>query len=518
MRIVTAEVMRELDRRTIEELGVPGAVLMENAGRGAAEALLKRFHDWSRGPAAIVCGAGNNGGDGFVVARALHERGIAVSVLALAPPERYQGDAGIFYRVAERLGIPCRFATGGGGDGELLDGLRGACCIVDGIFGTGLSRDVQGRYARAIEAMARAGRPVLALDIPSGIHADTGRVLGTAVRATWTATFGLPKRGLYLSPGAEHAGELSCVSIGIPAAFVEETLPVEEVLEPGPCFRKLRRRPDAHKGTFGHLLVLSGSVGKTGAACLCAQSALRSGAGLVTLGIPESLNPVLEQKLTEVMTLPLPDAGEGVLRAEALERIQAFLERADALVVGPGLGLGAETETLARVLWRETRRPMVWDADALTLLSRNRELACVRPAGTVITPHPGEMGRLLGRPAGWVQENRVEAARACAETWGVVTVLKGARTLVAGPDGSLRINLTGNPGMATGGMGDVLAGMIGALLLQGFGPLEAASFGAWLHGRAGDRVAEERGPMGFLASEVMDAIPGEIRRGMESCA
>ena len=514
MRVVTAAIMRELDRRTIEELGIPGAVLMENAGRGAAAVLVERFCDWERGPVSVVCGGGNNGGDGFVVARCLHERGIPVRVYTLVPPERYAGDAAIFLRVMQGLAIP--FSTLGeeGLVPEVSEAWRSSACLVDGVFGTGLTREVEGRHARAIEGITQAERPVLALDIPSGIHADSGRVLGTAVRATWTATFGLPKRGLYLYPGADHAGLIHCVPIGIPDSFLMETAPTEEILAPEPFFRKLRRSPDTHKGTYGHLLVLSGSAGRTGAACLCSESALRCGAGLVTLGIARNLEPVLEGMLPEVMTLGLPGDAQGVLRSGALEAIEAFMETAGGLVIGPGLGIDADTETLVRALWQRVGKPMVWDADALTLLSRNPGLRGKQRAEIVVTPHPGEMGRLLGRPVSRVQEDRVEAVRTFAREWGVVTLLKGARTLIADPGGALCINVTGNAGMAAGGMGDVLAGMIGALCLQGFSAMEAACFGAWLHGAAGDRVAAYRGPVGFLASEVMRAVPEVIREGV----
>jgi len=516
MRIVTAEVMRELDRRTIQEVGIPGAVLMENAGRGATAMLLEHFREWDRGPVSVVCGAGNNGGDGFVVARCLRERGVPVQVYSLVPPESIRGDAGLFFRVMQALQIPWCILGEEGAGRDVSAAWQASSCLVDAVFGTGLSRGVEGRTARAIQEITRAGRPVLALDMPSGIHADTGRVMGTAVQATWTATFGVPKRGLYLYPGATYAGTVRCVSIGIPPSFVEETAPAEEILEPEPFFRKLRRQPDTHKGTYGHLLVVSGSAGKTGAAFLCSESALRCGAGLVTLGIPQTLQRVFEGKLTEVMTLGLPGGEAGVLQAEALEKIETFLETADGLVVGPGLGICGETEKLIRGLWQEVRKPMVWDADALTLLARNTDLRGKQRAQIVVTPHPGEMSRLLGWPVSRIQEDRVEAVRTLARDWGVVTVLKGARTLVAHPTGSLYVNVTGNAGMAAGGMGDVLAGMIGALGLQGFSPVDAASFGVWLHGAAGDAVAASRGPLGFLASEVMQAVPAVLRKGMEA--
>jgi NAD(P)H-hydrate epimerase len=290
------------------------------------------------------------------------------------------------------------------------------------------------------------------------------------------------------------------------------------VFEPGALLRFLRRDPDTHKGTYGRLLVLSGSTGKTGAACLCSEAALRCGAGLVTLGIPAPLNPILEGKLTEVMTLPLPSTSEGVLSRKAVDMILESAGAADGLIIGPGLGVTEDTERIVREVWLQVDKPMVWDADALTLLARCPDLKGRQRADIVVTPHPGEMGRLVERTAGWVQENRVEAVKAFCEQWKVVTVLKGARTLIGEPDGGLRINPTGNPGMASGGMGDVLTGMIGGLMFQGMGLYDAASLGVWLHGAAGDRVAAEQGPLGFVASEVMGALPGLYKRLTEECA
>jgi NAD(P)H-hydrate epimerase len=386
---------------------------------------------------------------------------------------------------------------------------------VDAIFGTGLARPVEGLYRQAIQAIESTGRPVFSVDLPSGICADTGRVLGTAVQAECTATFGLPKRGLYLYPGAAHAGRIECVDIGIPDRLLDEIGVREEILDPVPLLCRLRRAPDTHKGTYGHLFVLSGSIGKTGAASLCSESALRCGAGLVTLGIPRTLNQVMEQKLTEVMTLPLPGSKDETLSSTGLEEIKKFTSSVQGLAFGPGIGVNKETETIVCALWAEIDRPMVWDADALTLLARNPDLRGKQSAEIIVTPHPGEMGRLMDRPVAWVQENRVEAAGSFAEQWGVVTVLKGARTLIAAPDGRLRINLTGNPGMAAGGMGDVLTGMIGAFLVQGLEAYDAASLAVWLHGAAGDRVAQNIGPIGFLASEVMQSLPCLFREVMK---
>ncbi len=519
MRIATAELMRDIDRRTIEEVGIPGAVLMENAGRGATRVLREHFPGLRRDPVILVCGAGNNGGDGFVIARLLHEAGIETRVFLLVQPDRIRGDARIYFDALSRLDIPVRVLTGEGIPDEVLRQWQSASCIVDAIFGTGLARPVEGLYRQAIEAVDACRRPVFAVDLPSGICADTGRILGAAVRADCTATFGLPKRGLFLYPGAGCAGRVECVDIGIPESLLEALDIPEEILEPACLAPNLRREPDSHKGTYGHLFVLAGSAGKTGAAALCSEAALRSGAGLVTLGIPRTLNPILEQKLTEVMTLPLAANDADALSADALDDIRAFAASAQGLVIGPGIGVNTDTERIVRELWAEYERPMVWDADALTLLARNPDLRETRTAEIVVTPHPGEMGRLIGRPASWVQQNRVEVARTFAADWGVVTVLKGARTLIAAPDGRLRVNLTGNPGMATGGMGDVLTGIIGGLLVQGLGAYDSASFGAWLHGAAGDRAAERFGPVGFLASEIMQFLPPLFREvmGEQAC-
>lgn len=512
MVLVTAEEMRELDRRTIEEIGIPGAVLMENAGRGAARVLVENFRDFSRGPVVVVCGAGNNGGDGFVIARVLWEQSLDVQVCLLVPPERLQGDARLFFEVMRKAGVPVRLLSGAAVEPRLTEAWKASACMVDAVFGTGLSREPEGLFRSAIEGITASRRPVLAVDIPSGIHADSGRVLGAAVRADWTATFGLPKRGLFVCPGASHAGKIACVDIGIPRALVEAAGLRDELLDPEALLARLRRGAHTHKGHCGHLLVLSGSVGKTGAACLCAEGALRGGAGLVTLGIPETLNPILAQKLTEVMTLTLPSTAEGGLARSAGRRILDFAGSADGLAVGPGLGITQHTDEIIRLLWREVEKPMVWDADALTLLAGNPELCGKQRGEVVVTPHPGEMGRLLGKSAAWVQENRVEAVKTFSRKWGVTAVLKGAGTLVADRDGKMRVNQTGNAGMASGGMGDVLAGMIGGLMLQGMSVFDAACLGVWVHGAAGDEVAETCGPLGFLASDVLRAVPGVYRR------
>jgi len=515
MQVVLAEDIRELDRRTIEEVGIPGAVLMENAGRGATKILCEHFKDLHIGLVSIVCGGGNNGGDGFVIARYLQQGGIQVKVFLLTDPNRIQGDARIYFDVLQPLEIPIQILFQSGITNEVLHEWQESVCIVDAIFGTGLSRDVSGLYRQAIEGIQTSHRPVFAVDIPSGINADTGKVQGIAVKAECTATFGLPKRGLYLYPAVDFSGHIECVDIGIPRHLVHNLNLKEEIFDPAFLLPNLKRESNTHKGTYGHLFVLAGSIGKTGAAALCSEAALRSGAGLVTLGIPDSMNHILEQKLTEVMTLPCISSEEGSLSLKSLEKIQEFASRVQGLVVGPGLGINTDTEKIIRELWRHVQMPMVWDADALTLLAQNPDLNGNQSSEIIITPHPGEMSRLLGKPVSWVQENRIDAIKSFSNQWGVITVLKGSRTLIADPDGNLRINLTGNPGMASAGVGDVLAGMIGALLVQGLSPFDAASLGVWLHGAAGDRVAQTMGPVGYLATDMMQFLPGLFKELIE---
>ncbi len=512
MRVVTSAQMRELDRRTIEEIGIPGAVLMENAGRGAASVLLASFAGLREGPVAVVCGQGNNGGDGFVVARVLAQRGIAAKVFILAPPERLTGDARLYFDVLRKMEVPVESLAETGVTARVRRQWREASCIVDALFGTGLARPVSGLYRNAIEAIGSSGRPVLAVDIPSGIDADTGRILGVAVKAQCTATFGFPKRGLFIHPGADHAGRIECVDIGIPAGLARELTPTEETIEAESFRGRLARRPDSHKGNYGHLFVLAGSAGKTGAACLAALGALRCGVGLVTVGIPASLNEILEVKLTEAMSLPLPDTAKGTLSDEALDEILRFARGKTCVAVGPGLGTEPEVERVIREVWTRVEAPMVWDADGLNLLARNQDLRGRNRAPVILTPHPGEMARLIGGTTRQVQEDRVGAAKALARGWGAVTVLKGSRTLVADPTGRLGINLTGNPGMAAGGMGDVLTGMIAALVCQGLDPYDAACLGVHLHGAAGDRASRRLGPLGFVAGDLLVETPEILRQ------
>jgi ADP-dependent NAD(P)H-hydrate dehydratase / NAD(P)H-hydrate epimerase len=508
MNIVTGTQMQALDRRTITEAQVPSLVLMERAGTGVSAFLQDRFSPLRGKTVTILCGKGNNGGDGFVVARLLRQHHVKVTVLLLAPAGDLSRDAAIMYRrwirvAGKSSSRPFRSSEQAGAM------LASSDIIVDALLGTGLSTEVTGIYRDAIRLMNGAGRPVIAVDMPSGIHADNGALLGEAVHATATITFGLPKLGLYLGAGIDHAGTIHVIDIGIPPAYVEavnsRTLVVtrELVAKAIPT-----RQASAHKGTFGHAGIIAGSVGKTGAAALAARAALRIGAGLVTVGTPSSVNDVLEAKLLEAMTVPLPETKARTLARSGLDRVLAFMRARTALAIGPGLSTHPETVELVQSLMKHVDRPSVLDADALNALASRASLLTECKIPPILTPHPGEMARLeVDATSQSVNADRLGTARRFARERGVFIVLKGARTVIARPDGLLAICPTGNPGMATAGTGDVLTGMIVGLLAQAVPAWEAACAATYLHGLAGDLAARQLGQAGMLAGDLIDHIP-----------
>ncbi len=514
MRLVYAAEMQALDRYTIEEVGVPAEVLMENAGRGVVEILEKRLAEALPRGVYILCGPGNNGGDGLVVARHLHQRGIPVKAVLLAPEEKYKGEAGVNLRIARYAGVPLEVILDEEGVSRLAPELSAAGLVVDALFGTGLSRELSGRFAQLVEIVNGLPCPVVAVDMPSGLSADTGRPLGVAVRAHLTATMALPKVGQVIYPGRLYTGELHIVDIGMPRRVVEEKTPPREYLDLDWAVSVFRRRePDTHKGTYGHLMLLAGSRGKTGAALLAALGGLRGGAGLVTLVSARSLQELYAGYLPEILTQGLaPETPEAELTPETGERIMELATTMKAAVLGPGFGLSEKAQTLSRRLALELPIPVVLDADALTALAGRLKDLQQAKAPRILTPHPGEMSRLLGKAKEEIQKDRLAAAREAARLSGAVVVLKGAATVIASPDGREAINSTGNPGMAQGGMGDVLAGLIGALLAQGYESFTAAALGVFLHGAAGDELSRLRGPFGYTASEVAETLPKVWRR------
>ena len=516
MFLVTAGEMQEMDRQTIENQGIPGLELMENAGRGATRVLLDQFGDNVKVGVGIICGKGNNGGDGFVIARCLAEKGFKVAVYLLAKTAAVKGDAAANLKRLSALNVAVNEIPDEDTFLKTKSSLSGYGLIVDAILGTGLTSEVRGLFKTIINFINSTGIAVFAVDIPSGLNSDTGRPCGTCIRAQGTATFALAKIGHFTYPGAEYTGKLEIIDIGIPESVVQDVGPKQHLLTSKQIRSYLQpRSPDTHKGRTGHLLVVAGSTGKTGAAAMTAVSAMRAGAGLVTLGIPASLNPILETQVLEVMTTPLPESRNGVLGDNAIDDIQKLAVGKTCLAIGPGIGQAAKTRSLVEKVISQSEIPVVVDADGLNNLAGQSQLLKKLKIAAVLTPHPGEMARLIEATPAEVQQNRLKCARDFATHFGVHVVLKGAATVIAHPDGNAYINPTGNPGMASGGMGDVLTGVLAGFITQGFSPQTAAHTAVYLHGAAADTLAKSIGPTGYLAGEVMNAIPAEIKKLME---
>lgn len=503
MKIATREIVREIDRLTIEKYGIPGLVLMENAGRATADVLLDNFAYAMK--VAVFAGGGNNGGDGFVIARHLISAGLDVDTYIISDPKKYKDDALTNYNALKNLG---------GNIVELKNNLRKykqAEVIVDAVFGTGLDREVTGLYKKVIDFINSQGVPTIAVDIPSGLDANTGQPLGTAVLADITVTFVLPKLGLSTYPGVEFAGEIYVADITTPK-FLEDEIPYEIVLSKSVSQVLEPRYEDTNKGTYGHLFILAGSPGKSGAAALSAMGAQRSGAGLVTLGIPKSLNLVMEQKTTEAMTEPLPETNLETFGPDSVERaLEVIRERKTAIAIGPGISTTSETRDFLYEIIRNSELPMVIDADALTLIGDYPKILNEAKVPIVLTPHPGEMARLAGITTVDVQADRIGTALDFSTKFDVYLVLKGARSIISTPKGEVFINTTGNAGMASGGMGDVLTGVIGGLLAQRVDPADACKLGVFVHGLSGDLVAAQNGEAGIIASDVANKLPEAIR-------
>ncbi|MSP38137.1 MAG: NAD(P)H-hydrate dehydratase [Deltaproteobacteria bacterium] len=511
MLVVTAEQMRELDRRTIEQYGVASLTLMERAGEAIAQALLERFSRNAKKGVLIVAGKGNNGGDGFVVARLLKKKRIPCEVVLLARQAELSSDAK--HNLAAFKKLKGKVSEIAGDDlGLLSQRLSKNALIVDAILGTGMKNDVRGLFAEAITLLNASGLPIVAVDIPSGLDSDKGTPLGVAIQAELTVALGLAKLGEVIYPGLNFVGELAVADIGIDPRAIDDLAPGTELLE-RETMRWLvpRRAADTHKGSYGHLLVIAGSRGKTGAAILACRAAMRSGAGLVTLAAPRSLNTIFATSLIEVMTEPLGENLQEQMEPLSDDDWRGLLERKNALLFGPGIGVTDTTQNTMRWLLRNFDMPWVIDADGLNNLAL--ELNRLRHAkrAPILTPHPGEMARLVGKDTAVVNGDRVAIARAFAVAHHCHLVLKGARTVIATAQGKVFINPTGNPGMASGGMGDVLAGIITGLLGQGLSAEDAMKLGVYLHGYAGDRVAAARGEIGLIASDIIGDLSAAFR-------
>jgi len=486
MRLALALQMRQLDEKAQTEWKLSGDLLMERAALAAAREI-NRITGQKCSNIIICCGKGNNGGDGLALARILFAAGLNITAVLLYPREEYRGLAALNLERAEKFGV--RLTTWGE---NTASELKTADVIVDAILGTGTTGAPREPLPQVIEAINQAHRQVVALDIPSGINADTGDVPGEAVRANITVTFGLAKPGLYIYPGAEYAGEVIVDSIGFPEALLDNEQLFIHCLTAMDVQKMLpRREPTAHKGTTGHLLVIGGSPGMYGAPALAAMGALRTGCGLVTAAV-DDLDRFVD-KPQEAMAVGLEDA---------VERLDNYR----AIVIGPGLGVKNGLDVIKKVI-ATGNRPLVIDADGLNILAQNMELMESIRTPAILTPHPGEMARLTGLETQAIQKDRLGVARFYAKQWQKIVVLKGARTVIALPDGRVYLNLTGNPGMATAGMGDVLSGVIGSLIAQGLPVETAAILGPYLHGLAGDLAVEKRGPVGIVAGDVISGIP-----------
>ena len=511
--VLTAKQMREADRYTIDEIGLPGIVLMENAGAAVAEVIRDRYPAAKR--LVVFCGKGNNGGDGLVVARRLLA-GSPLVVLACARAD-VTGDPRVYLEAFERGGGAVIEAAGVEDWRSLVPGLARSDLIVDALLGTGLKLRPEGVLADAIAAirtLAKGGVPVVAVDLPSGVPSDGDEMSWPAVEAAVTVTFVAPKYGHVLPPACDHVGELVVADIGVPASAVARTTPTLWLLEAADAAAAFPRRSRAaHKGDFGHVLVIGGSPGKTGAAVLAASGAFAAGAGLVTIATAASSLPlVVASARPEIMTEGLTLASAGPLDRPAAARALALAESRDVVVLGPGLGADPATQAFVRQIIRECPVPIVIDADALNALSGDIGADFVRrdrPA--VLTPHPGEMARLVGSTPADVQGRRLETVRSAAAATGAVVVLKGQRTLIAEADGRVAVNPTGNPGMATAGTGDVLAGIVGALLARGPDAWTAATSAVYVHGAAGDEAASRLGEESLTASDLIAALPAVLR-------
>lgn len=499
MPVVTSAQMREADARCAEEFGVPTLLLMENAGAAVADAVAESVPAGSR--VVVLCGTGNNGGDGFVAARHLARAGYRVEVFLAGSVDKVSGDARTNLTAWMRIGglrtLPEETAA-------LSDALGGAAAVVDAVLGTGLEGPPRGAALAAVQMLRGFSGVTVAVDLPSGVSSDTGWVPGDAVRATRTVCLGALKVGAVVYPGAAFCGQVAVADIGMPPGLLEN-VDTWLVLDADAAALLPPRPRDAHKGTFGRVLVVGGSVGMSGAPAMCGLASLRAGAGLVKVAVPASIRKEVAGHAMELMTLGLPETG-GALAAEGLEILLEEAARADVVAVGPGLSLAPGAAEVTSGLRKNLSVPMVIDADGLAAFAGDPAYA--RGASPcVLTPHPGEMARLMGCSVEEVQSDRLGAARSAAERSGCVVVLKGAGTIVASPEGRAAVNSTGNSGMATAGSGDVLTGLIAGLLAQGLGAWEAAVLGVYLHGLAGDLAAERVGERALLAGDVLGQVP-----------
>ncbi len=515
MRVLNTAQMREADRRTIEDIGIPSLVLMENAGRQVVAAIEAVHADLMDRQVAVLCGRGNNGGDGFVVARTLLQRGVDVSVFLIGQVSDVHGDARANLDVLGRLGVTVVEIADGQAWELHLSEVRDSELIVDAIFGTGLNAPIRGLIGSVVADVNASGIPVVSIDLPSGLSADTPDPPGDSIEAGTTVTLGAPKLPLVLPPGENRAGDIVIADIGIPAEVIEalDGPRIELLTRSGIRELIAPRTPESHKGDYGHVLIVAGSVGKTGASHLAGLAALRSGAGLVTVATPSACLPIVAAMAPEYMTVPLPTDGESAGAGLDERGVDALIEMArDVIAIGPGLGQARGTRAFVKSLVDQATTPLVVDADGLNAFADDPDRLTGREGrDVIITPHPGEMARLVRMSTDEVQSSRLEIARNFAVAHHVYVVLKGHRTLIATPDEKVFINPTGNPGMATGGTGDVLTGMIAAWLAQLLDAEAACKLAVYLHGMAGDLADADTGDVSLVARDLIAHIGSAVQ-------
>lgn len=508
MKIVTPAQMTAIDACAINEYGIPGLLLMENAASAVTAEAISILGGTKGKTVTVVAGRGNNGGDAFAAARLLHSRGVSVRVWLIGAKTGISGDAGVNLTILERIGIQLFELLDDNNLESLSLDISKSQLILDGLFGTGLGREVSGLYAAAVIKINASGKPVLAIDIPSGIDGLDGSIKGICINASVTITFTMPKIGLVIHPGCEYTGKLVVADIGIPPCVISKQAIQTELIDREMVSGMIpARKANSNKGDYGKVLMVTGSTGMTGSGCLASMAALRTGAGLVYTGVPQSLSGIYGAMMKEPIILPLKEDVGGCLAAESAEEILAHMKKMDVTAIGPGLTSADSIRKLVENVVLNSKIPLVLDADALNSISGNTLILKKLGTDTVVTPHPGEMARLTGLSISDIQKDRIGTAVKFASEYGVTTVLKGSRTIVAQPGGQVYINTTGNAGMASAGMGDVLTGIIAALMAQGSSAGEAAISGVFLHGLAGDTAAEKLGMQGMLAGDVVEQLP-----------
>lgn len=511
MKACYAHQMREMDKRASDEAKIPGIILMENAAIACVNELFKTFSDLSGKSVAVFCGKGNNGGDGLAIARHLYNRGVKVSVYYVCGTD-YKGDALTNYEIINGLAIDTEIIS----DSELYEYIISSYdVVVDAIFGTGIHGSISGAAADIIDIINQNAKYVLSVDIPSGLNADSGEICGSCINADKTVTFAAYKVGMFMYPGADCTGEIIVADISMPKSISCDEKYGINVID-NDFIRKNfpKRENNSHKGDYGKLLVIAGSAGMSGAAYLSSQAAILSGCGLVTLAVPDCINDALESKTTEVMTLPLPSF-DGHLSIKATEKLLKKISKCDAVLIGPGLGTSNDVLIILEEVLKNSSVPVIIDADAINSISKNTDLIKKCGCDLLFTPHSMEMSRLSGLEISYIEENRLEVSREFAEEYGATVILKGHHTIVTSSDAVQYINNTGNPGLAGGGSGDVLAGIVSAFAARGIPLGEAAAMAVYIHGLAGDIAAERYGMESTTAQKILDMLPEAIFRNLQ---